>query len=622
MFKKEAGTGSVLQSENSNDVGQYHTFISGPIIDSESNGASEEILDDKSDVVSVGSICDAEEMSKVLELVKNLPSDSFVVSMPKRNWVSLSRLMELLIYPRSNVNCEWYIQKTPADGNCLFSAFMMAANVRGMLPLSLRSVPSLRGALKRYLKQLSSAGLEDSAFRREWLASSIHEIDNKELRLFHSNGFDRCMQSGTEADIENLLKPLRFFVSNWAEMIGDSHWGGLPRVELAILATIAGAVIEVLQKVETVGGKVDGNGQGVTVFDTRGGGSLVSCRRVDLVYPFRSKLPCTHDGFVGPIGEGMVRGGWIGPYPVLRLFLHQRHYNPCTSRYGFPIAPLLETPCNKPWSVWFNDSDTLVEPYSVLNAEEAVYYTRALTMIEDWHEASRWAPGSAGHADPLVMHSKNTELCISKLSHLQIPNEMKSTDERYMLNDEVITCYMHLLEDRANKLAQLPMREKSHAPPRCRYMDSWFYKALSRGLTGPSSRKRNKDLSSLSIIVLPALVNKHWVLAVCYMKDFVIGVYDPLQRRREEVFKVVKQWIEVHIPPPGDVEWCFKEIRESRECLQQGGVDCGVFICKAAESLGLGIPIRVSQWDIPYVRKRMMVELFRQEAISIRWPRF
>lgn len=89
---------------------------------------------------------------------------------------------------------------------------------------------------------------------------------------------------------------------------------------------------------------------------------------------------------------------------------------------------------------------------------------------------------------------------------------------------------------------------------------------------------------------------------------------------RHDVFNVLRQWAVMQLCY-GDSNSRFMVLKEARGCVQKGGVDCWVHVCKTAESLGLCILIRISQWDIEYVRKRVIAELNRQEATKIRWPR-
>jgi len=48
--------------------------------------------------------------------------------------------------------------------------------------------------------------------------------------------------------------------------------------------------------------------------------------------------------------------------------------------------------------------------------------------------------------------------------------------------------------------------------------------------------------------------------------------------------------------------------------LQDNGSDCGVFTCKFAEYLGQRLDLAFSAGDMPYFRRRMLVDLLAASA--------
>jgi sentrin-specific protease 1 len=42
---------------------------------------------------------------------------------------------------------------------------------------------------------------------------------------------------------------------------------------------------------------------------------------------------------------------------------------------------------------------------------------------------------------------------------------------------------------------------------------------------------------------------------------------------------------------------------------QENGYDCGMFVCKFADFRSSDVPVRFSQTDLPYFRKRMLHEI-------------
>ena len=66
--------------------------------------------------------------------------------------------------------------------------------------------------------------------------------------------------------------------------------------------------------------------------------------------------------------------------------------------------------------------------------------------------------------------------------------------------------------------------------------------------------------------------------------------------------------------------WRFKHLAEENMNTQSNSTDCSIFACKAAESFGLGLKLRIRQRDLATVRDLMMVEMLQGECVPLRWP--
>ena len=184
---------------------------------------------------------------EILEVARVLPRDELKVTVPRNAWVSLGALLSHISYPSAIPGIDWFIQPTPGDGNCMFSAILVTAKIRGCLPASMDSVAKMRSSLWDELCELSKAGDISSKYIRDWLGSCLDDVDDKTVERHCFGLLEEVANSYLEAGMEKLLASLRILVSNWATMVGREHWGGLLRVELSIIATKCGAVIEVLQ---------------------------------------------------------------------------------------------------------------------------------------------------------------------------------------------------------------------------------------------------------------------------------------------------------------------------------------------------------------------------------------
>lgn len=125
-----------------------------------------------------------------------------------------------------------------------------------------------------------------------------------------------------------------------------------------------------------------------------------------------------------------------------------------------------------------------------------------------------------------------------------------------------------------------------------------------------------------SILLLPILVDgNHWILAVIRTSEKAIELYDPTGLDRPSVGSVLRNWIGAYFCNPW--EWDVLSFHEKESLLgrdiakQQNHIDCGVYVCKAAEAICLVAPVNFCAEDIPHVRRRMIVELINGKATNL-----
>ena len=70
---------------------------------------------------------------EILEVARVLPRDELKVTVPRNAWVSLGALLSHISYPSAIPGIDWFIQPTPGDGNCMFSAILVTAKIRGCI---------------------------------------------------------------------------------------------------------------------------------------------------------------------------------------------------------------------------------------------------------------------------------------------------------------------------------------------------------------------------------------------------------------------------------------------------------------------------------------------------------
>eukprot|EP01122_Echinamoeba_exundans_P003371 TRINITY_DN13484_c0_g1_i1.p1 TRINITY_DN13484_c0_g1~~TRINITY_DN13484_c0_g1_i1.p1 ORF type:complete len:329 (-),score=61.23 TRINITY_DN13484_c0_g1_i1:225-1211(-) len=175
------------------------------------------------------------------------------------------------------------------------------------------------------------------------------------------------------------------------------------------------------------------------------------------------------------------------------------------------------------------------------------------------------------------------------------------------LNDEIINCYMEMLNTWANKRLL-----KVHC------FSSFFLTMLAGGYRRVKRWTRSKDVFSMDRIIFPVnLNNTHWCLVVINMKAKKIEYYDSLGGRNDKIFKQIRMWLQEESLDkkkeyfdPGD----YVDEYPAAVPLQQNSYDCGVFTCKFAEARVNGDePFSFSQSDMPSFRRRIWQAILKKQ---------
>jgi hypothetical protein len=179
------------------------------------------------------------------------------------------------------------------------------------------------------------------------------------------------------------------------------------------------------------------------------------------------------------------------------------------------------------------------------------------------------------------------------------------------LNDELINCYMILINEECAKNPQYP---------RVHCFNTFFYVMLLNNGKGYNYQRVAKwtksfDIFALDFIIAPIHVGgNHWCLAVINVKDKQFEYYDSMGGDGASCIMNLKFYIaDEHKNKKGTEidlsDW--KTFTPRHSIPQQNNVhDCGVFMCQFAESICSGNSIEfVNQADMPYYRKRMMLEI-------------
>lgn len=177
------------------------------------------------------------------------------------------------------------------------------------------------------------------------------------------------------------------------------------------------------------------------------------------------------------------------------------------------------------------------------------------------------------------------------------------------LNDEVINFYMNLIIERG-KMDKWP---KAYA------MNTFFYpKIISGGQSSVKRWTRKVDIFSYDIIAIPVHLRMHWCMAIIDFRKKRITYYDSMGSINMECLKALLSYLEDEHLDKKKTEFDVSDWRltNARDIPQQmNGSDCGMFSCTFAEVLTRDGEINFSQEHMPYLRRKMVLEILESRLL-------
>ncbi|ENN80362.1 sentrin-specific protease 1 [Dendroctonus ponderosae] len=177
------------------------------------------------------------------------------------------------------------------------------------------------------------------------------------------------------------------------------------------------------------------------------------------------------------------------------------------------------------------------------------------------------------------------------------------------LNDEVINFYMNLIIERGKN----PKWPKSYA------FNTFFYTKLTKD--GPQSLRRwtkKVDLFCYDLICVPIHLGMHWCMAIIDFRDKSIRYYDSMGSPNTKCLEALRKYLEAeHMDKKSSVYNTKDFTLENMDDIpqQMNGSDCGMFACTFAEFITRNAKIVFSQDDMPYLRKKMVVEIMTGDLL-------
>eukprot|EP01060_Flectonema_neradi_P039278 TRINITY_DN858_c0_g3_i1.p1 TRINITY_DN858_c0_g3~~TRINITY_DN858_c0_g3_i1.p1 ORF type:complete len:320 (+),score=32.16 TRINITY_DN858_c0_g3_i1:107-1066(+) len=176
------------------------------------------------------------------------------------------------------------------------------------------------------------------------------------------------------------------------------------------------------------------------------------------------------------------------------------------------------------------------------------------------------------------------------------------------VNDEVINAYLKLIIHRTNMMYGM---QSAFA-----FGTHFFMKLIHSecDFSAVSRWTKKVDIFSYTILVLPCNLTNHWGLTVVDFGQGTVAYFDSLGLAGDDVVDVLIDYLSYEYfqrkGSPKDFSY-LKRIVPTDIPIQENSYDCGVFVCQYCNCLlsyrGMQFPF--NQSDIPYLRRRMGIEL-------------
>ncbi|OQR78931.1 sentrin-specific protease 1-like [Tropilaelaps mercedesae] len=201
---------------------------------------------------------------------------------------------------------------------------------------------------------------------------------------------------------------------------------------------------------------------------------------------------------------------------------------------------------------------------------------------------------------------------LSEMLRLEITrNDLETLTGLNWLNDNVINFYLTMVVERAKADPALP---KVYA------FNTFFVTTLEhKGYPGVRRWTKKIDLFSHDIVLVPVHLGMHWCMAVIDMRDSTIKYYDSMGMRNDRCLRDLLDYL------TSEMKDKKKEVLDMNQWRlinveglpqQNNGSDCGMFACKYAEYAARDARLNFTQADMPYFRRRMIVELLDRRLMQ------
>ncbi|XP_037915051.1 sentrin-specific protease 1-like [Hermetia illucens] len=213
-----------------------------------------------------------------------------------------------------------------------------------------------------------------------------------------------------------------------------------------------------------------------------------------------------------------------------------------------------------------------------------------------------------------INEGPDDEVLTSKFRMDITRRDIKSLKNNKWLNDKIIEFYLKLIVERS-KESNFPNSPKVFA------MNTFFAtRLLNVGYQSIKRWTRSVNIFDYDILLIPVHVNQnHWAISIIDFPNKTMKYYDSLGVPNAQILETLEEYLrnESMDKPqiPFDTSNFIKDAAANTP-QQENANDCGVFSCSIAENISKHRQILFTQENIPYIRKRMIVEIIQGKLLT------
>eukprot|EP00170_Pyropia_yezoensis_P001337 contig_5912_g1341 len=267
----------------------------------------------------------------------------------------------------------------------------------------------------------------------------------------------------------------------------------------------------------------------------------------------------------------------------------------------------------------------------------------AMMNVRKIHRLLQVNSGAENDHVPLSPLPAEIARAVNKSKSVLTVNDFVNLRPMRWLNDEAMNSFVALVNHRDGLLrASFNRVGSSHdedadddgmsegpSPPRAYMFSTYFFsRMVERGgvydYHGVRNwgRKGNLHLGAVDVILVPIFIDGcHWVLVVINVSSRSFLFYDPMfSATHADYVPALRQWLQdeadQRLGADDVVEWdipAWQVLTDSSLPRQRDGSSCGVFVLAVADCLATGTPATFTQEDVPVLRQRLALSLYRDD---------